>query len=136
MYGLRESPRIWEESRDTFLSTLSWDHVDAHMKTTPMLLRQFKVHPSDWAQSVVYHFSHLGGEGRPSWSDRRRSMGEYYTHEWTSTLEDIWVQLLVYVDDLCCASDRKINDSFLRPSGPTTSVHLRSILMPPHQVQR
>eukprot|EP00971_Amphidinium_carterae_P011543 227163-Amphidinium_carterae.1 len=109
MYGLRESPRLWEESRDAFLSTLSWDHVDAHKNTTPMKLRQSKVHPSLWyiisATSEERDVQRLQPcpivDGQ--WAD---------THEWTSAL-DVRGQLLVYVDDLFCASlDRKINDSF------------------------
>eukprot|EP00971_Amphidinium_carterae_P058096 1148983-Amphidinium_carterae.3 len=74
-----------------------------------MKLRQFKVHPSGpslW--NIISATSeakdiHAGPIVDGQWAD---------THEWTSTL-DIWGQLLMYVDDLFCASlDQKINDSF------------------------
>eukprot|EP00971_Amphidinium_carterae_P041642 818006-Amphidinium_carterae.1 len=77
MYGLRESPRLWEESRDSFLSNLSWVHVDAHQKTTPMRLKQSRVHPSLWyiiSATSEESDSQLGPIVDGQWAD---------THEWT-----------------------------------------------------
>eukprot|EP00971_Amphidinium_carterae_P232389 4611618-Amphidinium_carterae.1 len=71
-----------------------------------MRLQQSRVHPNLWyiiSATSEESEAQLGPIVDGQWAD---------THEWTSAF-DIQGQLLVYVDDLFCASlDRRINDSF------------------------
>ena len=104
VYGLKESPRLWQEERDKVMKNLSW--YSEHWKSW-MHLVQSVMHPSMWLMTKVEE---------QMW---RKSMSEpvqvnelAQTHTWVKGT--IKGRIALFVDDLIQSGHKKSNMEFLQ----------------------
>eukprot|EP00971_Amphidinium_carterae_P268273 5322769-Amphidinium_carterae.1 len=94
MYGLRDSPKKWENTRDSFLSSCTWT-----VKSSLFWMKQSDVHPSLWY--VVKEEGPVKPKGpREALSEDQVSPDNLINDH------EIIGGMLVHVDDLLLALDR------------------------------